>query len=186
MRHRLEARKKDLGLPVSWRPRQGGRRSDCPSGLEKPRTSRSTELRTRLSPPRIRIGISGWTYAPWRGTFFPRGLLQRHELAYASRHVSSIEINGTFYSLQQPSSYAKWCGETPPGFIFSVKGPRFITHIRRLKEVAAPLANFFASGVLQLAEKLGPILWQLPPSLPYDASRLESFLSLLPRDTTAA
>jgi uncharacterized protein YecE (DUF72 family) len=133
-----------------------------------------------------RIGISGWTYAPWRGTFFPPDLVQREELAYASRHLSSIEINGTFYSLQRPSSYASWYAQTPPDFVFAVKAPRFITHIRRLKEVAVPVANFFASGVLRLGEKLGPILWQLPPSLPYDPARLEAFLALLPHDTAAA
>jgi uncharacterized protein YecE (DUF72 family) len=133
-----------------------------------------------------RIGISGWTYAPWRGTFFPRGLVQKEELAYASRQLSSIEINGTFYSLQRASSYGSWYAQTPAGFVFSVKAPRFITHIRRLKEVAVPVANFFASGVLRLEEKLGPVLWQLPPSLPYDPGRLEAFLALLPHDTAAA
>ena len=136
--------------------------------------------------PAVRIGISGWTYAPWRGTFFPRDLIQSEELSYASRQVSSIEINGTFYSLQRPSSYASWAERTPADFLFAVKAPRFITHIRRLKDVAVPLANFFASGVLQLGKKLGPILWQLPPSLPYDAARLEAFFTLLPRDTVAA
>jgi uncharacterized protein YecE (DUF72 family) len=134
----------------------------------------------------VRIGISGWTYPPWRGTFFPQGLKQRQELQYASRQVSSIEINGTFYSLQCPSSYAKWFAETPADFLFAVKGPRFITHIRRLQEPVTPLANFFASGVLQLGEKLGPILWQLPPSLPFQPERLETFLRLLPRDSASA
>jgi uncharacterized protein YecE (DUF72 family) len=134
----------------------------------------------------IRIGISGWTYAPWRGTFFPPDLRQREELSYAARQVASIEINGTFYSLQRPASYAAWYAATPPGFVFAVKGPRYITHIRRLKDVAVPVANFFASGVLRLQEKLGPILWQLPPSLRYDAERLEAFFALLPRDTRAA
>ncbi|MDB6167420.1 MAG: hypothetical protein JWM88_284 [Verrucomicrobia bacterium] len=136
--------------------------------------------------PEIRIGISGWTYAPWRGTFFPERLAHRKELAYAARKVSSIEINGTFYSLQTPSSYAKWASETPDDFLFSVKGPRFITHIRRLKDAAVPLANFFASGVLRLGSKLGPILWQLPPSFRYDAAKLDAFFALLPRDTQAA
>jgi uncharacterized protein YecE (DUF72 family) len=136
--------------------------------------------------PDVRIGISGWTYPPWRGTFFPRGLLQRKELDYASRQVSSIEINGTFYSLQRPTSYAAWFKATPPDFLFAVKGPRFITHIRRLKEPLTPLANFFASGVLRLGEKLGPILWQLPPSMPFQPERLEAFFRLLPRDTAAA
>src|SRR3954470_7970584 len=134
----------------------------------------------------IRIGISGWTYTPWRGVFFPKKLAQRKELAYAASQVSSIEINGTFYSLQRPESYASWYEQTPPDFIFSVKAPRYITHLRRLKDCATPMANFFASGVLRLGEKLGPLLWQLPPSLPFDANRLESFFELLPRDTAAA
>jgi uncharacterized protein YecE (DUF72 family) len=134
----------------------------------------------------LRIGMSGWTYPPWRGTFFPKGLKQDDELAYASRKVNSIEINGTFYSLQRPSSYASWRGRTPSGFLFSVKAPRYITHILRLKKTEVPIANFFASGVLRLNEKLGPLLWQLPPSLPYDPRTLEAFFRLLPRSTKAA
>ncbi len=134
----------------------------------------------------IRIGISGWTYAPWRGTFFPRGLARRRELAYAAATVSTIEINCTFYCLQRPSSYAAWCRQTPPGFLFAVKGPRFITHLKRLKDVVAPTANFFASGVLRLGEKMGPILWQLPPATAFDAARLEAFFQLLPRTTREA
>lgn len=134
----------------------------------------------------VRIGISGWTYAPWRGTFFPVDLVQRKELAYASRKVGSIEINGTFYALQKPGSYAKWYGEVPADFIFSVKAPRFITHVKRLKGGPRLIANFFASGVLRLEEKLGPILWQLPPSLTYDRSTVESFLASLPRNTEDA
>lgn len=92
----------------------------------------------------IRIGISGWTYAPWRGTFFPKELKQREELAYAASQVSSIEINGTFYGLQKPDSYARWAAETPEDFVFSVKAPRYVTHLRRLREVAGPVANFLA------------------------------------------
>lgn len=134
----------------------------------------------------IRIGISGWTYGPWRGTFFPKGLKQKDELAYASRKFNSIEINGTFYSLQRPESYASWRDQTPEGFVFSVKAPRFITHILRLKDVRTPLANFFASGVLRLGDKLGPLLWQLPPSFAYDRARLEAFFRLLPRTTSEA
>lgn len=133
-----------------------------------------------------RIGISGWRYPPWRGTFFPAGLPQKEELAYASRKVNSIEINGTFYSLQRPASFRRWFEHTPDDFLFAVKGPRYITHLRRLKDVAAPLANFFASGVLRLEHKLGPFLWQLPPTLPYDGKRLVTFLNLLPRTTKAA
>lgn len=139
-----------------------------------------------LSPGRIRIGISGWRYAPWRGVFYPEGLRQRDELAYASRRLSAIEINGTFYSLQRPAYFAEWAGQTPDGFVFAVKAPRYITHILRLKESQAPLANFLASGLFALGDKLGPLLWQLPPSLPYDRARIEAFLELLPRDTDAA
>lgn len=134
----------------------------------------------------LHIGISGWRYPPWRGTFYPKDLPQRRELEYASSQVNSIELNGSFYSLQRPQSYESWYAATPEHFMFSVKGNRFITHIRRLKDVQMPLANFFASGVLRLREKLGPFLWQLPPSLPYDRERLEAFFKLLPRDTRAA
>src|ERR1700752_5222014 len=100
----------------------------------------------------IRIGISGWRYAPWRGVFYPKGLAQKDELAFASRALPTIEINGSFYSLQRPESYAQWHADTPEGFLFSVKGPRFITHVKRLKEIEEPLANFFASGVFELKE----------------------------------
>lgn len=134
----------------------------------------------------IRIGISGWTYAPWRGSFFPKGLSQKRELAYAAERVRSIEINGTFYSMQRPSSYAFWHDETPEDFVFAVKGPRFITHLKRLKDVLAPTANFFASGVLRLGPKLGPILWQLPPATRFDPERLSQFFDLLPRGTREA
>ncbi|HLP07126.1 MAG TPA: DUF72 domain-containing protein [Opitutaceae bacterium] len=141
-----------------------------------------------MKSPRARayVGISGWTYAPWRGVFYPRDLVQREELAYAARHVRSIEINGTFYSLHAPTSYAKWAAAAPEGFVYSVKGPRFITHLRRLKDVATPLANFFASGVLKLGEKLGPFLWQLPPSFRYDHETLRAFFEQLPPNTHAA
>lgn len=135
---------------------------------------------------KVRIGISGWTYPPWRGKFYPDDLPHKRELEYASRQLDSIEINGTFYSLQRPESFARWAAETPENFVFAVKAPRFITHIRRLKEAEAPLANFLASGVLRLGAKLGPILWQLPPSFRFDPARLDAFLALLPHDTEAA
>ena len=134
----------------------------------------------------IRIGISGWRYAPWRDVFYPPNLAQRRELEFASRAFPSIELNGSFYSLQTPQSYANWHRDTPKGFVFSVKGPRYITHVRRLDDVGAPLANFFASGVFNLKEKLGPFLWQFSPSLHYHEERFEEFLSLLPRDTDQA
>jgi uncharacterized protein YecE (DUF72 family) len=136
--------------------------------------------------PDIRIGISGWTYAPWRGGFYPAGLPHRRELAYASAIFRVVEINGTFYGLQRPDSYARWMEETPDDFIFTVKGPRFITHMRRLREPEAPLANFLASGVLRLGAKLGPILWQFPPDFRFDAELMRAFLALLPHDTDAA
>jgi uncharacterized protein YecE (DUF72 family) len=134
----------------------------------------------------VRIGISGWTYAPWRGTFYPAKLPHHRELAHTAGILSSIEVNGTFYSLQRPESYAKWAAETPEDFVFSLKAPRFITHIRRLKDARAPLANFLASGPLRLGAKLGPILWQLPPNFKFDPKRIETFLKMLPHDTTSA
>jgi uncharacterized protein YecE (DUF72 family) len=134
----------------------------------------------------MRIGISGWTYTPWRGVFYPTRMAQRRELEFASRALNSIEINGSFYSLQRPTSYQRWYQETPAGFIFSVKGPRFITHMKKLREVEAPLANFFASGVLCLREKLGPVLWQFPPNFGWNEERFSQFFDLLPRDTAAA
>jgi uncharacterized protein YecE (DUF72 family) len=135
---------------------------------------------------RIRIGISGWRYAPWRGVFYPDGLAQKRELEYASRQFSTIEINGSFYSLQRPQSYARWAQDTPEGFVFSVKANRYVTHIRRLRDVRQEISNFLASGLFVLGDKLGPLLWQLPPSLRYDEDLLEDFLGLLPRDAKAA
>ena len=134
----------------------------------------------------IRIGVSGWRYEPWRGAFYPPGLRQDDELPYAAERLPTIELNGSFYSLQTPASYADWYKATPPGFVFSIKGGRYITHVRRLKDIAKPLANFFASGLFNLKEKLGPILWQFPPNLKFDAVRFEEFISMLPHDTTQA
>lgn len=119
----------------------------------------------------IRIGISGWRYAPWRGVFYPDGLAQRRELEYASARFGSIELNGSFYSLQTPASYQAWHDATPDGFVFAVKGPRYLTHMLRLRGVETPLANFLASGVLRLGAKLGPMLWQLPAHFRFDAVR---------------
>jgi uncharacterized protein YecE (DUF72 family) len=135
---------------------------------------------------RTRIGISGWRYAGWRGDFYPAGLVQRRELEYAAQRLTSIEINGSFYSLQRPTSYAAWRAETPDDFVFSVKGGRYISHLKRLVDVRTPLANFFASGVLALGPKLGPVLWQLPENLRFDADVLDAFLSGLPRTTGEA
>ena len=137
-------------------------------------------------PQDLHVGISGWTYSPWRGVFYPRKLAHRLELQFASRQFNSIEINGSFYSLQRPSSYQRWYTETPPGFVFSVKGARFITHMKKLREVKVPLANFFASGVLALREKLGPILWQFPPNFGWNKERFTEFFEMLPHDTGEA
>jgi uncharacterized protein YecE (DUF72 family) len=137
-------------------------------------------------PGTIRIGISGWTYVPWRGKFYPERLPHNQELSSAASIFRTIEINGTFYSLQRPETFAKWAAATPDDFVFAVKGSRFITHVQRLKEVRVPLANFFASGLLRLGPKLGPLLWQFPPNFKFDAKRLESFFNVLPHNTEAA
>ena len=133
----------------------------------------------------IRIGISGWRYEPWRGVFYPEDLVQARELEFASRALPTIEINGSFYSLQRPDSYAAWYDATPPGFMFSVKGNRFITHTLRLKDIDGPVANVLASGVFNLHEKLGPFLWQFPPNFKFDPERMEHFLNILPHDSDA-
>lgn len=134
----------------------------------------------------IRIGISGWRYAPWRKVFYPEKLPQRQELHFASRAVRSIEINGSFYGLQTPERYANWHDDTPDDFVFSVKAPRYVTHILRLREPGPAIANFLASGLFLLKQKLGPILWQFPPSFRFDPRLFEDFLALLPHDTEAA
>jgi uncharacterized protein YecE (DUF72 family) len=128
-----------------------------------------------------RVGISGWLYPPWRGVFYPKGLRQADELAYAAERLTSIEVNGSFYSLQRPANWVRWRDGTPDGFRFAVKGPRFITHIKRLRDIESPLANFYASGLLALGPKLGPLLWQLPPNLQFDEALLDGFLGRLPR-----
>lgn len=134
----------------------------------------------------VRVGISGWTYAPWRGVFYPKGLRRQHELEYAASHFRAIEINGTFYGMQRPDAFGSWAEQVPAHFVFAVKAPRYITHIRRLRDCEVPLANFIASGLLRLGIHLGPVLWQLPPNFPFDPARLEPFLKLLPHDTQAA
>jgi uncharacterized protein YecE (DUF72 family) len=143
-----------------------------------------------VSPARssgqVRIGISGWRYAGWRGKFYPPKLAQRRELAFASQAFSTIEINGTFYSLQRPDSFQQWFDETPADFVFSVKGSRFITHMKKLRGIDEALANYFAQGLLRLGAKLGPILWQFPPNLTYDRERFNAFFDQLPRTTNAA
>jgi uncharacterized protein YecE (DUF72 family) len=135
---------------------------------------------------RIRIGVSGWKYASWRGDFYPKGLAQRRELEHIGEHFSSAELNGSFYSLQRPQSYLRWRSEVPEDFVFAVKGSRYVTHMLRLRDAEQGLANFFASGVLALGAQLGPILWQLPERQIFDADLVEAFLASLPASTGEA
>jgi uncharacterized protein YecE (DUF72 family) len=128
----------------------------------------------------IRVGVGGWVFAPWRGSFYPAGLPQARELEYASRKLTSIEINGTFYGTQKPASFRRWHAETPLGFVFSLKGPRYATHRRELGDAASSIERFFGSGVLELREKLGPVLWQFPATTRFDAKQFAAFLALLP------
>ncbi|HEY1313222.1 MAG TPA: DUF72 domain-containing protein [Steroidobacteraceae bacterium] len=130
----------------------------------------------------IRIGVGGWTYEPWRGTFYPGNLSQKRELEYASRQLTSIEINGTYYGSQKPATFAKWHDETPDGFVFSVKAPRYAVNRKVLAEAGSTIARFFASGLMELKDKLGPINWQFLPSKKYDRADFEAFLKLLPKE----
>ncbi|MCR3720743.1 Uncharacterized conserved protein YecE, DUF72 family [Prauserella flava] len=155
-----------------------------PGRTGTPRSGTTPRAATRTTA--VRIGTSGWVYPPWRGTFYPRGLPQRRELEYLANRLSTVEINGSFYSLQRPERYRAWFEQVPDDFVFAVKGGRFITHMKRLREVTEPLANFFASGVTALEHKLGPVLWQLPPTLQFDADLLAEFFEHLPRSTDAA
>ena len=139
-----------------------------------------------MRPGIVRVGLSGWTYKSWRGRFYPEGLPHKRELAHIGSLFPTVEINGTFYSMQRPESFGRWAELTPDDFVFSVKGPRFLTHMKRLNEPVAPLGNFIASGVLRLGAKLGPILWQLPPNFHVNPGKLDAFFRLLPRDTHAA
>lgn len=134
----------------------------------------------------IRIGISGWTYAPWRGVFYPAKLPHKQELAFAARQFGTIEINGTHYGLQRPDSFLRWRTETPDDFVFAVKGSRYITHMLKLRDVKTPIANFFASGLLALGPKLGPLLWQFPPRMRFHPDVFDKFLALLPHDLKSA
>jgi uncharacterized protein YecE (DUF72 family) len=148
----------------------------CGNRLERQRTG------SRAVAGNIRIGVGGWTFEPWRGVFYPKDLKQKDELAYASRHLTAIEINGTYYSTFKPDSWRKWRDETPEGFVFAVKGSRFTTNRRELASAGESLERYFAQGVAELGERLGPFLWQLPHTKKFDAADLEGFFSLLPRE----
>jgi uncharacterized protein YecE (DUF72 family) len=134
----------------------------------------------------IRVGVGGWTYAPWRGVFYPPGLPQARELEYAGHHLTSIEINGTFYGSQKPESFRRWAAETPDHFVFSVKGPRFTTHRKVLAEAGESIDRFFNGGVRELGKKLGPVLWQFAPFKKFEAEDFAAFLALLPKDVRHA
>jgi uncharacterized protein YecE (DUF72 family) len=142
--------------------------------------------RKTAQPGHVRIGLSGWVYREWRGTFYPDDLAQKNELAFAAQIFNSLEINSTFYGTQSADSFKRWHDEVPKDFQFSVKGPRYITHVKRLRDFHDPLAYFFASGPLRLGAKLGPVLWQLPPNFKFNADTIESFLAGLPPDSAAA
>ncbi|KLD64554.1 DUF72 domain-containing protein [Dyella japonica] len=131
---------------------------------------------------RIRVGIGGWNFAPWRSNFYPAGLVQRRELEYASRHLRAIEINGTYYGAQKPTTYAKWAAETPDGFVFSLKAPRYVTEGKRLADAGRGIDGFVFGGLAEFGDRLGPVLWQLTPTRPFDGNDLAAFLDLLPRE----
>src|SRR5262245_63946455 len=169
---RRDRRQDGRGDPLAGRQGYGGRVSEI--------ACRAGHHFTGASRVMIRVGIGGWVFAPWRGEFYPKGLAQARELEYASRKLTSIEINGTFYSTQKPESFRKWAGETPDDFVFSLKGPRYATHRRVLAEAGESIERFFTSGVTELKQKLGPVLWQLPPTKAFDPQDFAGFLALLP------
>jgi uncharacterized protein YecE (DUF72 family) len=153
-----------------------------PSVQMEGRMTKRSGKQAELAAGRIRVGIGGWTYEPWRATFYPKGLPHKNELAHASRHLTSIEINGTFYRSQTPATFAKWRDETPDDFVFAVKAPRFIVQKRALAESRDSIQRFLESGVCELGEKLGPILWQFAPTKKFNGEDFAAFLELLPRE----
>jgi uncharacterized protein YecE (DUF72 family) len=153
--------------------------------MQRTETLAETRRETKKSG-RIRVGVGGWTYEPWRGAFYPRGLVQKNELRYAAEHLTSIEINGTFYGTQKPESFIKWREETPDDFVFSIKAPRYVVQRRELAQTGESIARFMASGLAELGPKLGPILWQFAPTKKFDVKDFDAFLRLLPRELNGA
>ena len=149
--------------------------------MKRPQRSNAASAGDSLRRGPIRVGVGGWVYAPWRDNFYPADLLRRLELDYASRHLRVIEVNGTYYSAQKPATYAKWAEATPPGFVFSLKAPRYITESRPLAHSGKGVDSFIYGGIEEMGDRLGPILWQLPPSRKFDADDLDAFLQALPR-----
>jgi len=153
-----------------------------PAPKPKPATESKVASKRNDVSKHIHVGIGGWTFAPWRGVFYPDGLPHAQELAYAATHLTSIEINGTFYRTQTPATFRKWAAEVPDGFVFSVKGPRYVTHRRELNLAGESIDRFLSSGVTELGDRLGPLLWQFPPTKKFDEADFGSFLELLPKD----
>ena len=139
-----------------------------------------TKTLTKTYPSRVFVGVGGWTYEPWRGVFYPKGLPHARELEYAGQHLTSIEVNGTFYSTMKPASFRKWASEVPDGFVFSLKGPRYAVNRRVLAEAGPSIQRFLESGITELGPKLGPLLWQFAPHKKFDAADFGAFLDLLP------
>jgi uncharacterized protein YecE (DUF72 family) len=162
--------------------RTTARPSKTPSAPTEEALTGQTKPAVRHSDPRIHVGIGGWTFAPWRGVFYPKGLPHAQELTYAANHLTSIEINGTFYRTQTPATFRKWASEVPDGFVFAVKGHQRVTHRRELKEAGESIDHFLNSGVLELGDRLGPLLWQFPPFKKFDEADFASFLELLPKE----
>src|SRR5215216_5762305 len=194
------------GHPRSVAGRAGlGQLYRCAAGLSRPDRRGRGHLRRRLGRRRrggelreragsadgsglnmIYVGVGGWTFAPWRGSFYPKALPQAQELAFASRHLTSIEVNGTFYRTQTPATFRKWAGETPAGFVFALKGPGYVTNRSELRASGPGVTRFLESGITELGAKLGPILWQLAPTKKFDEAELAGFLELLPRELGGA
>ena len=168
--------------PKSTKPKSAKLTSATPKLATPKSEPAQSEPAASISPTPFHVGIGGWTFEPWRGVFYPDGLPHAKELSYAASHLTSIEINGTFYRTQTPATFRKWASEVPNGFIFSVKGPRFVTHRRDLKEAGDSIRRFVSSGVTELGDRLGPLLWQFPPTKKFDEADFTSFLELLPRD----
>jgi uncharacterized protein YecE (DUF72 family) len=173
------------GLDLNGAPmakRTPARQSKLPKAPAEQAPPDQTAPAVHQGDPRIHVGIGGWTFAPWRGVFYPQGLPHAQELTYAANHLTSIEINGTFYRTQTPATFRKWASEVPDGFVFSVKGHQRVTHRRELKDAGESIAHFLNSGVLELGDRLGPLLWQFPPFKKFDEADFGSFLALLPKE----
>jgi uncharacterized protein YecE (DUF72 family) len=175
---RIIAMSKSATIKSASKPAKSKSAASKPKAAPKPTAPKPASI----SPTPIHVGIGGWTFAPWRGVFYPDGLPHAQELSYAASHLTSIEINGTFYRTQTPATFRKWASEVPDGFIFSVKAPRYATHRSDLSEAGESINRFIDSGVTELGDRLGPLLWQFPPTKKFDEADFAAFLELLPKD----